>query len=356
MPKEIDALIALINRKQKEELLVPGSSLRNTTFQRTTTGSLAFDVMLGGGWPLNCWNEIIGHESSGKSTMALKTVAANQARNPDYHTLWVASEDFDPAWAEELGVNIDNITFVMTNVMEDAYDSVLTILSERLVDAVVIDSYPALVPSEEEDKTMMQLTVGRGAYLTNKFMRKSLSATRRSLVQDDRPCLGLFINQWRERVGLVFGDPRITPGGKGKNYTMMTRIDVAREEWIKDGTIKVGQVIKAHTIKNKTAPPQRVATVPFYFSDHKTHRKGSYDTVRQVFSIAMDKEIIEQAGSWYTFGTNHKWQGEKQVLAALQIDPLLLHAVENMARHVLLGEPLDVPPDPPRRRSITRSK
>ena len=83
---------------------------------------------------------------------------------------------------------------------------------------MVIDSYPALVPSEEDDKTMMQLTVGRGAYLTNKFMRKSLSATRRSLVQADRPCLGLFINQWRERVGLIFGDPRTTPGGKGKNY------------------------------------------------------------------------------------------------------------------------------------------
>jgi len=352
MPEEIDALIAQINRKQKEELLVPGTSLRNTTWQRTTTGSLAFDAMLGGGWPLNCWNEIIGHESSGKSTMAMKTIAANQKANPDYHTLWVASEEFDPEWAEVLGINIDNITFVMTNVMENAYDTVLAILAERLVDAVVIDSYPALVPSEEEDKTMMQLTVGRGAYLTNKFMRKSLSATRRSLVQSDRPCLGLFINQWRERVGLIFGDPRTTPGGKGKNYTFMTRVDVAREEWIKKDSVKVGQIIKATTIKNKTAPPQRVATVPYYFDDYGHHAKGSYDTLRQVYSIAVDRDILEQRGAWYYFGKS-KWQGEKQVLAALQADPLLLHAVENTTRHIMFGEPLEIS-EAPRRRSISR--
>ena len=305
MPSEIDALIALINRKQKEELLVPGSSLRNITYQRATTGSLTFDLMLGGGWPLNCWNEIIGHESSGKTTMVLKTIAANQAANPDHHTLWVASEDFDPEWAAALGVDIDRITFVMTNVMEHAYDAVLAVMEERLVDAVVIDSYPALVPSDEDDKTMMELTVGRGAYLTNKFMRKSSPPSAGRSSSTTAPVLGLFINQWRERVGLIFGDPRTTPGGKGKNYTIHDPhrggprgVDQERH------SVKVGQIIKAHAIKNKTAPPQRVASVPFYFDDHVTTPRVAMTPLRQVYSIALDRDILEQKGAWYYFGTS----------------------------------------------------
>ena len=120
-------------------MLIRGSDLRHVTYQRATTGSLAFDLMLGGGWPLNCWNEVIGNESAGKTAIVLKTIAANQALNPEYHTLWVAAEEFDPEWAATLGINLDGFTFVMTNVMENAYDAVLSILDERAVDAVVID-------------------------------------------------------------------------------------------------------------------------------------------------------------------------------------------------------------------------
>ena len=355
MPTEIDALIREINRKQQEDVLIRGADLRHVTYQRATTGSLSLDLMLGGGWPLNCWNELIGVESAGKTAIVLKTIAANQALNPDYHTLWVAAEEFDPEWAGALGVDLDALTFVMTNVMENAYDAVLAILDERAVDAVVIDSYPALVPSDEDDKNMMELTVGRGAYITNKFMRKSMAVQRRSLTDPDRACLAILINQWRDRIGTMgYGDPRITPGGKGKNYRFLTRVDVAREEWLTDtAKRKVGQVIKARTIKNKTAPPQRTATVPFYFDDHKEHAKGDYDTIHQVHSIALERDIIEQRGAWYYFGTS-KWQGEKSVLAALQADPLLLHAVNSQVRHRVLGEPLEAPPESPKkRRSIT---
>ena len=357
MPTEIDALIREINRKQQEQVLIRGADLRHVTYQRATTGSLSLDLMLGGGWPLNCWNEVIGNESAGKTAIVLKTIAANQALNPEYHTLWVAAEEFDPEWAATLGVNLDGFTFVMTNVMENAYDAVLSILEERAVDAVVIDSYPALVPSEEDDKTMMELTVGRGAYMTNKFMRKSMAVQRRSLTDPDRACLAILINQWRERIGVMFGDPRTTPGGKGKNYRFLTRVEVSREEWLSDtAKRKVGQVIKARTIKNKTAPPQRTATVPFYFDDHKDHTKGDYDTIHQVHAIALERDIIEQNGAWYSFG-GQKWQGEKAVAAALRADPLLLHAVNNEVRHRVLGEPLEAPPEAPkrRRRSITRT-
>src|SRR5262245_37107942 len=163
VPDEIDALVAAVNRKQKETVLVRGHELRHQTWRRAPTGSLAFDLMLGGGWPLNNWSEIIGQESSGKTTIASKTIAANPELNPGYHTLWVAAEDVDPAWMEDaIGLDLNRITFVTSNVMEVAYDVVLEAMEQRAVDAVVIDSYPALVPSEEDDKNMMELTVGRG--------------------------------------------------------------------------------------------------------------------------------------------------------------------------------------------------
>lgn len=355
---EIDALIALINRKAKDEILVRGSQLKQMSFQRCTTGSLVFDVMLGGGWPLNCWNEIIGNESSGKTSMVLKTIAALQALNPHHHTLWVASEDFDHDWAEELSVDVERMTFVTTNVMEAAYDAVLAIMEERAVDAVVIDSYPALVPSDEDEKLMAELTVGRGAYFTNKFMRKSYAALKRSLTEEDRPCLCLFINQWRDRIGAIsYGDPRITPGGKGKNYSFLTRVEVAREEWLTTASkVKVGQAIKCRTLKNKTAPPQRTGTVDFYFEDGARIAKGQYDTIKQVHALAVASDILERKGAWYSF-EGRRWQGEAAVLKDMQDDPLLVAALTSQVRHFLLNEPLPESVDPPKakKRTVKRS-
>jgi recombination protein RecA len=341
MSAEIEALIRSVNAKQKDEVLVRGADLKHVTFQRATTGALTLDLMLGGGWPLNCWNEIIGNESSGKTAVTLKTIAANQAMNPDYATLWVASEDFFPEWAEALGVDVDRITFVMTNAMEVVYDAVLQAFSEKVVDAVVIDSYPALVPSDEDDKNMMEFTVGRGALLTNKFMRKSAAAQRRSLIEDERPVLGLFINQWRERIGVIGrADPRITPGGKGKNYSFLTRVDVAREEWITNGAKeKVGQNIKCRTVKNKTAPPQRTANVDFYFDDHKEFKTGDYDITKMVTVVAIESGVIEQRGAWYHF-EDEKWNGIKRVVEAVDADPALAKLVSAHVRAFLLHEPL----------------
>lgn len=352
MPSEIDALITTINRKAKENILVRGAELKHLTYQRASTGSLGYDVMLGGGWPLNCWNEIVGEQSSGKTSIVMKTIAANQAMNPEYHTLWVASEDFDSEWAQTLGLDMERMTFVLSNVMELAYDAVLAVIDKRAVDAVVIDSYPALVPSEEDDKNMMELTVGRGAYLTNKFMRKSYAVLRRSLTEYDRPVLGLFVNQWRERIGVFMGDPRTTPGGKGKNYSFLTRVDVAREDWISipNGN-KVGQTIKCRTVKNKTAPPQRTFSVDFYFEDHKTFQAGQYDDLKQIHFLSLSTGMLEQNGSWYSF-RGRKWQGSEKVLEAMQSDPLLTAALTNAVRNFILGEPLIEPEEPKRRRKV----
>ena len=349
MPNEIDALIASINKKAKENVLVRGADLRNQTFQRSTSGSLSLDLVLGGGWPLNSWNEVIGNESGGKSTVAMKTIAANQAMNPEYHTLWVASEEINIPWANQLGMDTDKVTFVMSNVMELCYDAVLSVLDERVVDAVVIDSYPALVPSEEDDKNMMELTIGRGAYLTNKFMRKSYAALSRSLTEYDRPVLAMFINQWRERIGVFQGDPRTTPGGKGKNYTFLTRIEVAREEWITGANkTKVGQVLKFKALKNKTAPPQRTGNVDYYFDEHKHFAPGQYDTVKEVHAVAMALDLIEHKGGGNYYWRDYHWRGEAKVLESIQQDVDLALALDAEVRHVLLGIPLPTPPKPKR--------
>lgn len=337
MPADIDTLIAQANKKAKRDILVKGADLLTQTFQRCTTGSLSFDLALGGGWPLNCVNEIIGLESMGKTVMAMKTVAANQAMNPDHHTLWVAAEDFDPPWGQQCGADIERMTFVTSNIMEEAYESCIRVLEERAVDAVVVDSLPALMPSEEDDKTMSDLVIGRGAMLTNKFMRKLHAATTRSLVEYDRPALVLIINQWREMIGVMFGDTRTTPGGKGKNYTYMTRVEVTRDEWLKNGDDQVGQVIKMRCIKNKTAPRWRTGQVDFYFDNvPPEHIAGEYDLFHEAVDLAIEKEIIERQGAWYHFG-GKKWQGQKAVWEAMQSDPKLLAAVDTEVRREVLG-------------------
>lgn len=358
---EIEGLIAKVNKKLGAPILIRGSDLKHQTFERCTTGSVSFDVMLGGGWPLNVWNEIIGNESHGKTVMALKTIAANQVKNPDHETLWVAAEEFNSEWAETLGVNLDKITFGITNTMEEAYDIMIEALDARAVDAVVLDSYPALVPGSEDTKTMEEFSVGLGALLTNKFMRKSGKAQKRSLVAEDRDCLGIIINQWRDKIGVFMGDPRTTPGGRGKNFSYFTRVEVVRADWLERGKEKVGQVIKAQTLKNKTAPPRRIGQVDFYFSDGAApFKKGDYDRVKEITNIAIAQDVVVQKGSFYTYGTN-KWHGKDAVAAQVRedlglqdeltdhINRLVYHIVTNTTEHQVDMTPLST-------RTIARRK
>ena len=334
MSATLEEIIARVNKKYGSDTLVRGDQINNTAVPRCTTGSLAFDVMLGGGWPLNQWNEIIGNESNGKTVMVLKTIAANQALNPEHHTLWIASEEFVPDWAMALGVDLSRVTLATTNVMEEAYQIVIDTLDARAVDAVVIDSLPALVPGEEDEKTMEQFAVGLGARLTGKFMRKSSKAQKRSLVDKERDCLGLIINQWREKIGIVYGDPRTTPGGKAKNFHYFTRVEVARDEWLENDKKKVGLAIKARTLKNKTAPPQRMGVVDFYFDDCSPFHKGEYDSVKEVFSLAVASDLVTRRGAYYEYQGN-RWQGKDSVLASLREEPELAKAMHDEVMETL---------------------
>jgi len=318
---EAKKIMLALNKKLGDNVVVIGEDIRPGLVSKITTGSTTFDYILGGGFPANQWNELIGEASHGKTAIALKCIAANQAVNPDHTTVWVAAEQWVPEYAAMCGVDTSRVIVVETNIMEEAYQAVIDFAESKSVDAIVIDSLPALVPSPEDEKNMDELTVGRGAMITNKFFRKAGAAMKRSLVEDERPILGLVINQYRMKIGVMHGDPRTTPGGEGKNYAFFTRSEVRRDEWIEAGSgvnkERVGQRIKIRTIKNKVAPPQRVAYVDFYFSDHSIYEAGDYDLAKEVAAMAIVKEIVERRGGWVYHG-ERKWNGQEAFVNALR--------------------------------------
>jgi len=320
-----DALKVLnqLNKKFGDGVVVMASDIRSDLIPRITSGSTTLDYVLGGGFPGNQWNELIGEPSHGKTALALKTIAANQALNPDHMTVWVAAEQWVPEYAEMCGVDPSRVIVIETSVMEEAYDAVIAFAESKSVDAIVIDSLPALSPSPELEKNMDEMTVGRGALLTNKFFRVVGTAMKRSLVEDERPVLGLIINQFRMKIGVMHGDPRTTPGGEGKNYAFFTRCEVRRDEWIETGTgtnkVRIGQRVKIRTLKNKTAPPQRVAYFDFYFAEGGPVGAGEIDFAKEIAALAVVKEVIQRKGGWYQY-KDEKWQGIESVVASIRED------------------------------------
>ena len=334
---DVKAVAAAINKKYGEGMVVKGSEVTEM-IPRIPSGSLSLDIVLGGGWPANQWVELIGEESSGKTTIALKTIAANQSRDPDFVAVWVAAERWVAEWAETCGVDNERVFVVETNDMEVAYDAVIDFAASKEVDCIVIDSLPALVPFAEDEKDMDGATVGRGALLTGKFFRKVGKATKRSLTESERPVLGIMINQWRQKIGVMYGDPRTTPGGVGKNYAYFVRAEVRRGDWIEVGTGKdktrIGQTIQIRTIKNKTAPAQRVAFVDFYFDEGGEVFPGDYDFAKEVVAIAMMEDIVERKGAFYSYKEN-KWRGIEATLAAIREDMSLYDQIKDEVVRVI---------------------
>lgn len=312
------SIIASINKKYGEDIVVQGNRVKEE-LPRITTGILAYDLMLGGGWPMNQWSEIIGDESSGKTAIAYKTIAANQALDPDWIAMWVAAEEFVPEYAAALGVDLERLWVVETNIMEHAYDLIIKTMENRAVDCIVLDSMPALVPGDEDEKTMSEFQMGLGARLTGKFFRKSSKAQKRSMIHEDRGCTGLVINQWREKIGVMYGDPRTTPGGKAKNFHYFVRIELKRDEWIKEKDEPVGQTIRGRTLKNKTYRPQQVAVVDFYFAPSGIFKLGEFDTIKDIVNICIATEIVTRTGAYYNYN-GQKWQGKEALLQGVRED------------------------------------
>jgi recombination protein RecA len=340
MDADLAKAIAKLNKKFGSEMIVLGADIKDNVLGRMTTGSLAVDMILGGGFPVNQWHEIVGEASNGKTALALKTVAANQERDPEFTTVWVAAETWVPQYAEMCGVDLNRVYVVATNVMEEAYEAVIELVESKAIDCVVIDSLPALVPMAEDDKNMDEAIVGRGALLTGKFFRKVGKASRRSLVEDERPFIGLIINQYRMKIGVMYGDPRTTPGGEAKNYAFFTRLEVKRDEWIESGVgqekHKVGQTIKVRTMKNKSAPPAQVAYVDFYFADGECFA-GEFDFAKEIVALGIIYKIITRAGAYYSYG-DRKWQGGDAVVKSIREEVDLREALDKDVRRVVRPE------------------
>lgn len=353
-PAQIDKALEIaaeINKEYGEGTIVRGSEIQYDLIPRIPSGSLSLDGALGGGWTVNSWHEIYGNESSGKTTVILKTIAANQARDPNWRVFWVAAEDFVPEWAELLGCDRKRILVMHTNEMERAYGAVIRYLESRSVDCVVIDSMPALVPSSEDESTILDQQVGLAARINGKFFRKQNPAMRRSLVNEDRPVTGFIVNQFREKIGIAWGDPRTTPGGKAKNFYYFTRVELSRDEWITEGekknAHKVGITIKARVTKNKTAPPERLAAFDFYFDHNEaTVPAGNYDEVKDIFAIGLHYGVIKQAVSQYYF-EGESWKGRAALLNQLAHDLTLQEGIRSGVMACMVkGRQVEVPAQP----------
>lgn len=341
---EAKKIVAQLNKRFGDNVVVLASDIRSDTIPRITSGSTTLDYVLGGGFPGNQWNELIGEPSHGKTAVALKTIAANQRKDPNFTTVWVAAEQWVPEYAAMCGVDTERVIVIETSVMEEAYQAVIEFAESKSVDAIVIDSLPALSPAPEMEKDMSEMTVGKGALLTNKFFRVVGTAMKRSLVEDERPVLGLIINQYRMKIGVMHGDPRTTPGGEGKNYAFFTRCEIRRDEWIETGTgnskVRIGQRIKVRTLKNKTAPPQRVAYFDFYFAEGGACEPGEYDFAKEIASLAVVMGVIDRKGGWFYYN-DRKWQGIDSVIASIREEIDLKEVIQKAvleSNNVPMGE------------------
>lgn len=340
---EVLKIAAQLNKKLGAGTVLPASQV--VVPDRIPSGSLTLDVILGGGWPQNHWVEVIGDPSNGKTALALKTIASNQARDPNFTVVWIAAENFDKGYAEMCGVDTDRVLIVENNIMEEAFEAAIQFCDSKAIDMLVIDSLPALVPIAEDEKTMDEFTVGRGALLTGKFFRKVGHATKRALDGSERPVLGIVINQYRMKIGVMHGDPRTTPGGVGKDYAYSIRCEVKRDDWLEVGSgvekRRVGQTIRVRTIKNKTYPPQQTAYFDFYFANGGDIDRGNIDVAKEIAALATLHGIVERKGGWYYYG-DRKWQGSQALLESLReeidLNEEITAAVMEVTRSVIQVE------------------
>lgn len=337
---DAQALIARVNKTLGEGTFVLASDLQVP--RRYTTGSLGLDVILGGGLPGNQWVEVVGKASAGKTAMIFKTIAANQREDDNFTTLWVAGEHFDSDQATALGVDVSRVILVpYGQEMEVAFQVMLEAAESKAVDCIVLDSYPALLPDEEDEKAMDEATVAMGARLFGKFVRKAGKATRRKYDGSERPMIGIIVNQYRDKIGGFsrFGTPQTTPGGNAKDYFFYTRIDVARTDFIEEnrpglGKVVVGQKIKFKTIKNKAAAPQQTHEIRFFNrgAPFLGFKRGDYDLVDEYFNVAKDFGVLRFAGG-YTLG-DQKYKSGDALIEALRSEPALMRQLREQVLEV----------------------
>lgn len=283
------------------------------------TGSLALDVALGiGGVPRGRIVEIYGPESSGKTTLALQIMAEAQ-KDGGIAAFVDAEHALDPIYAKKLGVDTDNLLISQPDTGEQALEIVEMLIRSGAVDVVVVDSVAALVPRAEIDGDMGDAHVGLQARLMSQAMRKLTGAISKSQTT------AIFINQLREKVGVMFGSPEVTSGGRALKFYASIRIDIRRIESIKQGTEAVGNRVRAKVVKNKMSPPFKQAEFDLMYGEGIS-KEGS------ILDIGVEAGIVGKSGSWYTYGEQRLGQGRESAKQFLQENNELMVTIESQIK------------------------
>lgn len=288
------------------------------------SGSITLDIALGvGGYPKGRIIEIYGPESSGKTTFALHAIAEAQKKG-GYAAFIDAEHALDPVYAKALGVDTDNLLLSQPDNGEQALEIVEALVRSNAVDIIVIDSVAALVPKAEIEGDMGDSHVGLQARLMSQAMRKLAGIINKSKT------VAIFINQIREKVGVLFGSPETTSGGRALKFYATIRLDIRRVDQIKQGTEAIGNLTRVKIVKNKVAPPFKTAEVDLIYG------KGiSYEG--EVLDMATNLDIVDKAGAWFSYEGERLGQGRENVKELFRQNPTLAKEIEQKIREKLLG-------------------
>ena len=317
--KAIDAAMSQIEKQFGKGSVMKLGDFKETSVDAISTGALNLDIALGiGGIPRGRIIEIYGPESSGKTTLALHAVA--EAQKTGGEAAFIDAEHaLDPAYAKKIGVDIDNLIVSQPDTGEQALEIAEALIRSGAIDIVVVDSVAALVPKAEIDGDMGDAHVGLQARLMSQALRKlagTINKTNATII---------FINQLREKVGVMFGNPETTAGGRALKYYASVRMDIRRVEAIKQDGEVVGNRTRVKVVKNKVAPPFREAEFDIVYGKGIS-KEGS------VLDLAVTLDIIEKAGSWFSYNGEKIGQGRENVKKLLAEDPKFMAEVEKKVR------------------------
>ena len=287
-----------------------------------SSGSIALDAALGvGGYPKGRIIEIYGPESSGKTTFALHAIAETQKLG-GYAAFIDAEHALDPVYAKNLGVDVDNLILSQPDDGEQALEIVEALIRSTAIDIIVIDSVAALVPKAEIEGDMGASHVGLQARLMSQAMRKLAGAISKS------KAIAIFINQIREKVGVLFGSPETTSGGRALKFYATIRLDIRRVDQIKVGTEPVGNVTRIKVVKNKVAPPFKTADVDLIYGQGISHEG-------EILDMAVNMDIVEKSGAWFSYNGERLGQGRENVKELFRQKPELAKEIEQKVREKL---------------------
>ena len=321
--KALDAAIAQIEKQYgKGSVMKLGDSNANMNIDVIPTGSLSLDIALGlGGVPRGRIIEVFGPESSGKTTVALHIVAEIQKRGGIAGFI-DAEHALDPTYAKNIGVDIDNLYISQPDCGEQALEITETMVRSGAVDVVIVDSVAALVPKAEIDGEMGDSHMGLHARLMSQALRKLTAVVSKT------NCVVIFINQLSEKVGVVFGNPEVTTGGRALKFYASVRLDVRRIDTLRQGGEIVGNRTRVKIVKNKVAPPFKEAEFDIVFG------KG-ISKVGDILDLAVANDIVDKSGAWYAYNGNKIGQGRENAKAYLENNTAICDEIEQKVREAV---------------------